>query len=106
MSKENNQIDYESDIATKERPKIEEPPLFKVFLHNDDYTTMDFVVMVLQAVFNKDAAMATEIMLNVHKKGMGLAGIYTRDVAETKVAVVHDLSRKNEHPLRCTMEKA
>jgi len=106
MSKEHTRIDHESDIAVKERQKIEEPPLFKVFLHNDDYTTMDFVVMVLQAVFNKDAATATEIMLNVHKKGMGLAGIYTRDVAETKVAVVHDLSRKNEHPLRCTMEKA
>jgi ATP-dependent Clp protease adaptor protein ClpS len=106
MSKETIRIDHESDIATKERQKVEEPPLFKVFLHNDDYTTMDFVVMVLQAVFNKDAAAATEIMLNVHKKGLGLAGVYTMDVAETKVAVVHDLSRKNEHPLRCTMEKA
>ena len=105
MSKENTQIGRDSDIAVEDRQEIEEPPLYKVLLHNDDYTTMDFVVMVLQSVFNKDAATATEIMLNVHKKGMGLAGIYTRDVAETKVAIVHDLSRKNEHPLRCTMEK-
>ena len=106
MSKEKTAIDQEGGVATKERQKIEEPPLFKVLLHNDDYTTMDFVVMVLQTVFNRDTAAATEIMLNVHKHGIGLAGIYARDVAETKVAVVHDLSRKNEHPLRCTMEKA
>lgn len=105
MGNENIINDHESEIIDKERLKVEEPPLFKVFLHNDDYTTMDFVVMVLEAVFNKDAVEATEIMLNVHKKGLGLAGVYTRDVAETKVAVVHDLSRKNEHPLRCTMEK-
>lgn len=99
-------MDNESGVAIEERQQVEEPPLYKVFLHNDDYTTMDFVVMVLQTVFCKDAEVATEIMLNVHKKGRGLAGIYTRDVAETKVAIVHDLSRKNEHPLRCTMEEA
>ncbi len=106
MGKEKTGIDQEGGVATKERQKIEEPPLFKVLLHNDDYTTMDFVVMVLQTVFNRDTVAATEIMLNVHKHGIGLAGIYARDVAETKVAVVHDLSRKNEHPLRCSMEKA
>jgi ATP-dependent Clp protease adaptor protein ClpS len=105
MGSENTGNDRESGVVTKERQIVEEPPLFRVLLHNDDYTTMDFVVMVLEAVFNKDAAAATEIMLNVHKKGIGLAGVYTRDVAETKVAVVHDLSRKNEHPLRCTMER-
>ena len=84
---------------------FDEPSRFKVLLHNDDYTTMDFVVMILQSVFNKDMEAATEIMLNVHKKGVGVAGIYSRDVAETKVAVVHELSRKNEHPLKCTMEE-
>lgn len=85
--------------------EIDEPSRFKVLLHNDDYTTMDFVVMILQSVFNKDMETATEIMLNVHKKGVGVAGIYSRDVAETKVMVVHELSRKNEHPLKCTMEE-
>jgi len=89
----------------QERVDLDEPSRFKVLLHNDDYTTMDFVVMILQAVFNKDMATATEIMLNVHKKGVGVAGTYTRDVAETKVAAVHELSRKNEHPLKCTMEE-
>jgi len=103
-----------ANTLTKQRERVEdqadegldEPPRFKVLLHNDDYTTMDFVVMILQTVFNKDTVTATEIMLNVHKKGIGLAGVYTRDVAETKVAVVHELSRKNEHPLKCTMEEA
>jgi len=102
-----------SKTLTKQKDKVEihgdedidEPSRFKVLLHNDDYTTMDFVVMILQTVFNKDIETATEIMLNVHKKGVGVAGIYTRDVAETKVAVVHELSRKNEHPLKCTMEE-
>jgi len=92
-------------VEHQEHEDLVEPPRFKVLLHNDDYTTMDFVVMILQTVFNKDAVTATEIMLNVHKKGVGVAGIYTRDVAETKVAVVHELSRKNEHPLKCTMEE-
>ena len=92
-------------VESQERAALDEPPRFKVLLHNDDYTTMDFVVMILQTVFNKDTVAATEIMLNVHKKGVGVAGIYTRDVAETKVAVVHELSRKNEHPLKCTMEE-
>lgn len=92
-------------VEAHDQEGLDEPPRFTVLLHNDDYTTMDFVVMILQTVFNKDAATATEIMLQVHKKGVGVAGIYTRDVAETKVAVVHELSRKNEHPLRCTMEE-
>lgn len=93
------------EVQGQEREDFEEPSRFKVLLHNDDYTTMDFVVMILQSVFNKDMETATEIMLNVHKKGVGVAGIYTRDVAETKVAVVQELSRKNEHPLKCTMEE-
>lgn len=92
-------------VENQGREDVDEPARFKVLLHNDDYTTMDFVVLILQSVFNKDMETATEIMLNVHKKGIGVAGIYSRDVAETKVAVVQELSRKNEHPLKCTMEE-
>lgn len=92
-------------VENQGREDVDEPSRFKVLLHNDDYTTMDFVVLILQSVFNKDMETATEIMLNVHKKGIGVAGIYSRDVAETKVAVVQELSRKNEHPLKCTMEE-
>jgi ATP-dependent Clp protease adaptor protein ClpS len=92
-------------VEIQDQERLDEPPRFRVLLHNDDYTTMDFVVMILQTVFNKDTVTATEIMLNVHKNGIGEAGIYTRDVAETKVAVVQELSRKNEHPLKCTMEE-
>ena len=105
MGKENTGIDRESGVATKERQKVEEPPLFKVLLHNDDYTTMDFVVMVLKAVFNKDAPAATEIMLNVHKKGMGVCGIYTHEIAETKVYIVNQMAIHNNFPLKCSMEE-
>lgn len=99
-------LEREGLVLSKERQEVKEPPLFKVLLHNDDYTTMEFVVMVLQTVFHMEAARAMEVMLNVHKKGIGVAGVYPREVAETKVALVYDLARKNEHPLRCTMEKA
>jgi len=84
---------------------VEEPPLYKVLLHNDDYTSMEFVVLLLEKVFNKSTAEATRVMLNVHQQGIGVAGIYNRQIAETKMAVVHDLARKNEFPLRCSMEK-
>jgi ATP-dependent Clp protease adaptor protein ClpS len=77
-----------------------------VLLHNDDYTTMDFVVMVLETIFHKSAEEATLIMLNVHEQGVGVAGVYPRDVAETKAILVHDLARKNEYPLKCSVEKA
>ena len=94
------------DVVTKQRDQIMEPKLYKVLLHNDNYTTMEFVVMILKTVFHKNTVDATQIMLSVHKKGVGVAGVYTREVAETKVAMVHDLAKKNEHHLRCTMEKA
>jgi ATP-dependent Clp protease adaptor protein ClpS len=99
--------DRESEgwVVTKKRKKLTEPPLYKVLLHNDDYTTMEFVVIVLEKVFHKTTAEATRIMLNVHNQGIGVAGVYTREVAETKVAIVLDLARKNEYPLLCTMEK-
>ena len=84
---------------------LEEPPLYRVFLHNDDYTTMEFVVEVLMVVFNKSMEAATLIMLNVHKKGVGLCGIYPIEIAETKVDTVHALAREHGFPLKSTMEK-
>jgi ATP-dependent Clp protease adaptor protein ClpS len=83
---------------------IKEPPMFKVLLLNDHYTTMEFVVMVLEQVFHKSAAEATQIMLAVHQAGKGIAGLYPREVAETKVAIVQHLSRKEGFPLQCVME--
>ncbi len=101
----NSKLTFEEDLQVRTRQKQKSPSLFKVFLLNDDYTTMDFVVHILENVFQKPPAEATQIMLHVHKKGVGLAGVYTRDIAETKVAIVHELARKNEFPLKCTMEK-
>lgn len=98
--------EHESWVITDNRQKVEEPPLYKVLLHNDDYTTMDFVVMVLKVVFNKDHSEATTIMLSVHEQGVGVAGFFPRDIADTKISLVHDMARKNEFPLKCSMEKA
>lgn len=91
-----------SDISDKTK----EPPLYKVFLHNDDYTTMEFVVDVLMSVFHKTESEAEIIMMNVHKKGTGLCGVYPFDVAETKVETVTALAESNGFPLKSTMEKA
>ena len=97
--------EFEDDVLSKDDVRLEEPPMFRVLLHNDDYTTMEFVVEILVAVFNKTPEEATEIMLNVHKQGVGICGIFTHELAETKVAIVVDLARASEFPLRCTMEK-
>jgi len=86
--------------------KIKEPPLYKVLLHNDDYTTMDFVVDVLITVFHKSEAEAEKIMLNVHKKGVGVCGVYPYELAETKVETVTALAKNSGYPLKSTMEKA
>jgi ATP-dependent Clp protease adaptor protein ClpS len=91
------------DSGIKE--EVKEPPLFRVLLHNDDYTTMEFVVEILMSVFRKNMEEATQIMLNVHRKGTGVCGVFTREIAETKVETVIRLARENGHPLRCTMEK-
>ena len=96
----------EGSVITEKKQQTKRPSMYKVLLHNDDYTTMDFVVMVLETVFHKSAEEATLIMLNVHEQGVGVAGVYPRDVAETKVILVHDLARKNEYPLKCSLEKA
>ena len=92
-------------IVTETRPKTKKPSLYKVLLLNDDYTPMEFVVYVLERFFNKSMEDATRIMLHVHQKGVGICGVYTFEVAETKVAQVMNFSRQNEHPLQCTMEK-
>ncbi len=84
---------------------LREPPKYKVLLHNDDYTTMDFVVSVLMKVFHKTRDEAVNIMLNVHKKGVGICGIYPAEIAETKVALVHQMARQAGFPLRCSMEE-
>jgi ATP-dependent Clp protease adaptor protein ClpS len=97
---------YEEAPVAESQEKTEEPPLFKVLLHNDDYTTMEFVVRVLQAVFNMPEDQAIQVMLNVHVRGVGVAGIFTYEVAEMKVARTTAMAREQEFPLLCTMEKA
>ncbi len=87
------------------KPRLKRPPLYKVILLNDDYTPMDFVIHVLQKFFAMDHEKATQIMLHVHTRGMGVCGIFNRDIAETKVAMVNQFSREHQHPLKCTMEK-
>lgn len=85
--------------------EIKQPPLYRVFLLNDDFTTMEFVVHILEQIFRKSSVEATQIMLHVHKNGKGLAGTFTREIAETKVETVHTLAREHEFPLRCSMER-
>ncbi|HET9669559.1 MAG TPA: ATP-dependent Clp protease adapter ClpS [Casimicrobiaceae bacterium] len=92
-------------VLEAERTKVKPPPLYKVVLLNDDYTPMDFVVVVLQTVFGMSREKATQVMLQVHREGMGVCGTYTREVAATKVDQVINLARKHQHPLQCTMEE-
>ena len=94
------------DTNVRSHHDISEPSLYKVLLHNDDYTTMEFVVLVLMQIFHKPVEAATRIMLNVHQQGVGVCGLYTYEVAETKVETVIRMARENGHPLKCTMEKA
>ena len=96
--------DREGDLAIEERRETKKPRRFKVLLHNDDYTTMEFVVDLLMNTFKKSNAEATFVMLMVHRKGVGVAGVYTRDIAETKVAESTRLAREEGHPLLVTME--
>ncbi len=97
--------DLRGGIVTKTEPKTKKPSLYKVLLLNDDYTPMEFVVFVLERFFNKPPDEATRIMMHVHQKGVGICGVYTYEVAETKVAQVMNFSRQHQHPLQCTMEK-
>jgi ATP-dependent Clp protease adaptor protein ClpS len=97
--------DMKTGVATKTRPKTKKPSLYKVLLLNDDYTPMEFVVYILERFFNKNREEATRIMLHVHQKGVGICGVYTYEVAETKVTQVMSFARQHQHPLQCTMEK-
>ncbi|MCU0591080.1 MAG: ATP-dependent Clp protease adapter ClpS [Desulfobacterales bacterium] len=95
----------EGDVRSGQESQLDEPPLYKVLLLNDDYTTMDFVVEVLKQVFHKSDGDAHRIMLNVHRNGFGVCGLYPRQIAETKIDMVDSLSREKGFPLKCTMER-
>ena len=97
---------FEGELLEEVEKELKEPDMYKVVLHNDDYTTKEFVVEVLQTVFQKPAIEATKIMMDVHKKGRGVVGVYTWDIAQTKVAQVHRLAKEQEFPLKCTIEAA
>jgi len=107
MSKRGKDPDHGVVIETEKETekKLKKPSLYKVLLHNDDYTTKEFVVQLLEYVFHKDPTEAIHIMLHVHQNGIGVAGVYTHEVAETKVALVESLARQHEYPLKCTMEE-
>ena len=107
MSNREQTGDDDHGLAIQEaRPKLKRPPLYKVILVNDDYTPMEFVVQVLENFFSMDREKATQVMLHVHTRGVGVCGVYTKDVAETKVAQVNDFSRSHQHPLLCAMDEA
>ena len=93
-------------VETRTKTKLKKPRMYKVLLHNDDYTTMEFVVFILQGIFHHSESEAMQIMLHVHKHGVGVAGVYTREIAETRIAQVEALARQHEYPLRCSMDEA
>ena len=103
MVPEGFETEEQQESGVAERTK--EPPMYRVLLHNDDYTSMDFVVEVLMFVFGKSAEEATRIMLSVHRQGVGVCGVFTREIAETKVETVHSLAREREYPLKSSMER-
>lgn len=92
-------------VVTKPKTKTEKPPLYKVMILNDDYTPMEFVVLVLERFFGMNHAQSVELMLTVHKKGLAIVGVFSYEIAETKVTQVMDFARRHQHPLQCTMEK-
>ena len=102
----NNQDESQRGLLLDSKPKTKKPSMYNVLLLNDDYTPMEFVVTVLEKVFNKKADEATQIMLHVHKKGIGVCGTFTYEVAESKCKAVLEMAKKSEHPLQCTMEKS
>jgi len=106
MGQEHKQGNGEGLALEEALPKLKRPPLYKVVLINDDFTPMEFVVRVLELFFGMDRSKATQIMLHVHTKGKGICGVYTHDIAETKVAQVNEFSKEHQHPLLCTMEEA
>lgn len=107
MSQQNDDQRHEGDLAVQEaKPKLKRPPLFKVILLNDDFTPMEFVVEILKCFFGMGEEKATQVMLHVHTRGVGVCGVFSRDIADTKVQLVNDYSRQHQHPLLCTMEEA
>src|SRR5205823_13595767 len=100
------ETEFEHGLVTETKKKLKKPPLYKVLLHNDDYTTKEFVVQLLQYVFHKEHTAAVQIMLHVHKKGIGVAGVYTYENAETKVALGEKFVPRHEYPLKWTMAEA
>ena len=97
----------DDDLLVKEaKPKLKRPPLYKVFLLNDDFTPMEFVVEILKVFFSMDEDKASQVMLHVHPRGMGVCGVYSKDIAESKVRQVNDFSREHQHPLLCDMDEA
>lgn len=105
MAGDGDKDDLDFGIATRTKPKTKRPSLYRVLLLNDDYTPMEFVVHVLERFFGKQREEATQIMLHVHQNGVGECGVFTYEVAETKVTQVMDFARKHQHPLQCVMEK-
>jgi len=105
MSGSDDDGEGDAAVVTATKPKTKRPPMYKVLLLNDDYTPMEFVVMVLERFFGLNHAQSVEIMLTVHKKGLAVVGVFAFEIAETKVAQVMDFARRNQHPLQCTMEK-
>lgn len=106
MSDQEKTIRDDALLVQESPPEVKKPPMYKVIVLNDDYTPMEFVVLVLETFFRMDREKATRVMLHVHTRGMGVCGVFSRDIAETKVDQVNDFSRNNQHPLLCTMEKA
>jgi ATP-dependent Clp protease adaptor protein ClpS len=106
MSKETGHTGDHGLSVLESKPKLKRPPMYKVVLHNDDYTPMEFVVTLLGKLFGMPRAKATQVMLHVHTKGKGVCGVFTKEIAETKVAQVNEYSRQNKHPLLCAMEEA
>ena len=105
ISMSDQQQDRDENVALQEsKPKVKKPRLYKVLLLNDDYTPMEFVVIILEQFFGKRREQAVQIMLHVHQKGVGVCGVFPRDIAETKVKLVMDFSQDHQHPLQCTME--
>ena len=107
-SDEENNDDFKnkfSSVVLEEKPKLKKPPLYKVIMLNDDYTPMEFVIEMLQTYFSKSQEQATEIMLHIHQKGIGICGLYTYEIAESKATQVLDKARKNQHPLQIKLEK-
>ena len=107
-SDEENNDDFKnkfSSIVLEEKPKLKKPPLYKVIMISDDYTPMEFVIEMLQTYFSKSQEQATEIMLHIHQKGIGICGLYTYEIAESKATQVLDKARKNQHPLQIKLEK-